>query len=80
MAPDPTVPPLPPLLIVPAQSLELAGDPRDPANPMVVLKLTNPVASCTFVMDLAQARQHIDNMHRVILEAQQVQTPRLEVP
>jgi hypothetical protein len=71
---------LPPLLIIPASSLELAGDNRMADQPMVVLKLTNSIAACTFVMDLAQARQHVDNMHRAILEAQSVGTPRLEIP
>jgi hypothetical protein len=48
-------------------------------TPVVMVQLTNAIATCNFPMDLDQARQHADNVTRAILEAQSVEVPNAKL-
>lgn len=69
--PVPTVP----LVIVPAQALGVQGGIGPSGTRQVQLRLSNAVVQCTFPMDLEQARQHVSDMQRAILEAEGMELP-----
>jgi hypothetical protein len=64
-----------PFLIIPAHRLGVQGGMGPTGTRQVVIRLTNPVAQCTFPMDLEQAREHVENVQRAILEAQGTELP-----
>lgn len=75
--------PMAPLLVVPATTFGVQGCRQNDGTPAVMFQMTNAVVHANFPMDLEQARQHVDDVQRAILEAQAVVTPnakRLEIP
>lgn len=74
--------PLAPLIQVPATTLGVQGTRSFAGKPVVYMQMTNAVVHCTFPMDLDQARQHVEDVQRAILEAQAVVTPekKIELP
>lgn len=71
---DPRIP-VAPLLVVPATSLGVQGLSRPledgTAEPGVMIQLANAVVTCQMPLDIAQARQLVDDVQRAIIEAQQ---------
>jgi hypothetical protein len=70
-------PELPLLIAIPnvsrVQAIALPGAQRD--VPGVSIELSNAVISMTWPMGLAQAREHVRNVERAILEAQAPRPP-----
>lgn len=77
--PQPSGPPVAPLLVIPAMAIGVQGMRNVQGTPVVMVQLTNAIATTNFPMDLDQARQHIDNMTRAILEAQAMEVPKREL-
>lgn len=74
--------PLAPLVVVPATALGVQGCRQADGTPAVMLQLSNAVVMANFPMDLEQARQHVSDVQRAILEAEAVVTPpaKLHLP
>jgi hypothetical protein len=67
--------PTPPLIVVPATTMGVQPTQNYEGTPIVMMQLTNAVVHCNFPMDLDQARSHVEDVQRAILEAQSFQVP-----
>ena len=68
--------PTPPLMGVPATAMGVAGTRNFRGDPVVMLELSNAVVHANFPMDLAQARQHVGDVQKAILEAEGLEVPK----
>lgn len=68
-----------PFIIIPATSLGIQGGIGPTGVRQVQLRLSNAVAQVTFPMDLEQAREHVENTQRAILEAEGAELPPAKV-
>ena len=67
--------PVVPFIIIPATSLGVQGGVGPSGVKQVQMRLSNAVAQVTFPMDLEQAREHVENVQRAILEAEGAELP-----
>ena len=67
--------PTPPLIVVPATTMGVQATRNFEGTPMVMMQLTNAVVHCNFPMDLDQARRHVEDVQRAILEAGGIASP-----
>ena len=68
--------PTPPLMVVPATQMGVSGTRNFQGDPVVMLELSNAVVHANFPMDLAQARQHAQDVQKAILEAEGLTVPK----
>ena len=70
----PTVP-APPLLMVPATAMGVQPINAPDGSPMVIVQLSNAVATANFPMTLEQAAEHVENVKAAIAQANGLELP-----
>lgn len=64
-----------PLLVVPGTALQCQAIRLGDGSTGVSVTVSNAVATCSFPMDRRQARQHMDDVERALLEAEAIPGP-----